>query len=83
MHDPALLSIVDGWVAQVEPEAFDDLLPLLRRTFSEFAKPERRMIGERVSRGAVVEAAPAELRLEAAGPALATVAGLLGWKESA
>ena len=83
VHDPALLSIVDGWVAQVEPEAFDDLLPLLRRTFSEFAKPERRMIGERVSRGAVVEAAPAELRLEAAGPALATVAGLLGWKESA
>ncbi len=50
LHDEALLAIVDGWVDEVSAELFDDLLPLLRRTFSEFSGPERRMIGERIVR---------------------------------
>lgn len=48
LHDEALLSIVDRWLAGVSGEVFDDLLPLLRRTFSTFTPPERREIGERV-----------------------------------
>ena len=48
LHDPGLLAVIDGWVAAVPEEQFDDLLPLVRRTFSGYSRPERRMIGERV-----------------------------------
>jgi hypothetical protein len=50
VHDEALLRLVDEWVATVAGDAFDDLLPLLRRTFSAFSKAERRLVGERVRR---------------------------------
>lgn len=50
LHDPALLAVLDEWVATVAPEAFDDVLPLVRRTFSAFSRPERRQVGERVRR---------------------------------
>jgi hypothetical protein len=39
---------VDGWVGEVASEPFDDLLPVLRRTFAAFGVAERRMIGDRV-----------------------------------
>jgi Family of unknown function (DUF5682) len=48
VHDQRLLSLVDGWLAGIPDEVFLEVLPLLRRTFSEFAGPERRAIGERV-----------------------------------
>ena len=51
IHDQRLLQLVDDWVAGVRDEVFDDVLPLLRRTFSAFSRPERREIGEQVSRG--------------------------------
>ncbi len=44
VHDAALLDVVDRWVAGVAAETFDDLLPLLRRTFSAFSTAERRSI---------------------------------------
>jgi hypothetical protein len=50
LHDDALLAVVDRWVSDVATEPFDDLLPLLRRTFSAFSAAERRMIGDRVTR---------------------------------
>ncbi len=48
VHDERLLGIVDDWIATVNRETFDDLLPLLRRTFGSFAAGERRMIGSAV-----------------------------------
>jgi len=51
LHEPDLLAAVDGWVAGVHGDTFDDLLPLLRRTFSRFQPAERRAIGEQVRRG--------------------------------
>jgi Family of unknown function (DUF5682) len=48
VHDENLLGLVDDWMATVNTETFDDLLPLLRRTFGTFAAGERRMIGEAV-----------------------------------
>jgi hypothetical protein len=47
-HDRRLLSLVDAWLAAIPAESFVEVLPLLRRTFAEFAAPERRAIGERV-----------------------------------
>jgi hypothetical protein len=82
VHDPALLAIVDEWVSGIAEHVFEDLLPLLRRTFSRFQPPERRSIGRQVARlgggGAAPVAAPARLDLERAQPAVAKVAALLG-----
>jgi hypothetical protein len=48
-HDDALLALVDDWLADIPADAFDDVLPLLRRTFGGFDAGERRAIGERVA----------------------------------
>ena len=47
-HDRELLAILDGWVASLSAQEFLDALPLLRRTFGEFAQPERTSIGRAV-----------------------------------
>jgi hypothetical protein len=49
IHSDGLMSIVDHWVGSLTDEAFNALLPLVRRTFSTFTAPERRAIGERAS----------------------------------
>jgi Family of unknown function (DUF5682) len=88
LHDPALLAVIDEWIAGASAERFDDLLPILRRTFSNFAAGERRQIGDAV-RAAASDAGTgprsraeggydAELDLERAEAALATVLELLG-----
>ncbi|QYF92229.1 hypothetical protein KY495_15865 [Massilia sp. PAMC28688] len=47
----ALWQILHGWVAGLSDDAFVELLPLLRRTFSTFEAAERRQLGERVVHG--------------------------------
>src|SRR5207244_9113383 len=51
LHDDALWQVLDRWVAELPPDTFIALLPLLRRTFATFTPPERRQMGERVRRG--------------------------------
>jgi len=46
LHDAALWGVLDAWVAGLKGEAFDTLLPLLRRTFARFDPAERRSLGE-------------------------------------
>jgi hypothetical protein len=50
LHDETLLRLIDGWLANVRADAFTQILPVLRRTFSTFPAGERRQIGERVRR---------------------------------
>jgi Family of unknown function (DUF5682) len=50
VHDDKLLSLTDGWLAGLSPDGFTAVLPALRRTFGEFAPPERRAIGEKAAR---------------------------------
>ena len=84
IHDPQLLALVDAWVEGVRGEAFDDLLPLLRRTFAEFSAAERKLLGEQVSRDARAAVAPEPAwNLEAAAPALAAASRILSKKEAA
>jgi hypothetical protein len=82
VHDRELLGVLDDWVATLNGEDFMDVLPLLRRTFSEFTAPERANIAdavkhlgngapERLSSGEPVDA-------ERAAGALRTVAMILG-----
>ena len=47
-HDRDLLAILDGWLASLSEQEFLDVLPLLRRTFGEFAAPERSSIDRAV-----------------------------------
>jgi hypothetical protein len=50
LHDDKLLNLADGWLAGLSADAFAAVLPALRRTFGEFAPPERRAIGDKAAR---------------------------------
>lgn len=41
LHHPVLWNTLDAWVRDLSSEFFQELLPLLRRTFSRFTPPER------------------------------------------
>ncbi len=41
IHNPALWNILDRWVDELPFAAMKELLPLLRRTFSNFSTPEK------------------------------------------
>ncbi|MFK4691704.1 DUF5682 family protein [Streptomyces pristinaespiralis] len=51
VHDERLLGLVDSWLTGVSAQAFTDVLPLLRRTFSAYEPGVRRTLGELVRRG--------------------------------
>ncbi|MFH8895167.1 DUF5682 family protein [Streptomyces coeruleorubidus] len=51
VHDERLLGLVDAWLTGVPAEAFTNVLPLLRRTFSAYEPGVRRTLGELVRRG--------------------------------
>ncbi|NKI40551.1 hypothetical protein HFV08_04645 [Streptomyces sp. LD120] len=51
VHDERLLGLVDRWLTGVPETAFNDVLPLLRRTFSAYEAGVRRSLGELVRRG--------------------------------
>jgi hypothetical protein len=82
VHDERLLRLVDRWLAEVAAEQFDEVLPLLRRTFGAFADPEKRAIGERAAAlgGAVPAARVAdgidEKRAELVIPVFAQLLGV-------
>lgn len=84
IHDSRLWQLLDGWLLNLDQDAFKELLPLLRRTFSTFTSPERRQIGERVretqaAEGEIFMAVDEEdLNLERIGPPLNMVRFLLG-----
>ena len=68
--------MIDEWVGTVAEDAFDDLLPLLRRAFARYEKAERRMIGEQLKRGAVFEATAGDFDATRAVPAVAEGRGI-------
>ncbi|GAA2895225.1 hypothetical protein Acy02nite_39540 [Actinoplanes cyaneus] len=80
VHDDALLTLVDEWLADVPEEAFEDVLPLLRRTFGTFEAGERRAIGERVAgpRAGAARAAVAAIDEKRAVSVLPVLGALLG-----
>lgn len=73
VHDARLLGLVDTWLTGVPAEAFTDVLPLLRRTFSAYEPGVRRTLGELVRRGpATAPATGTAAPYEAAAPGFAT-----------
>ena len=59
VHDERLLGLVDTWLTAVPADAFTDVLPLLRRTFSAYEAGVRRTLGELVRRGPAARTAAA------------------------
>ena len=81
IHDVELRALVDGWVAELSDSEFTDVLPLVRRTFSTFTPPERRLIGERLAAARSGRQPPrtvATYDLELAAAALAVVDQIFG-----
>ncbi len=84
IHDAPLLDLIDAWLTELPSAMFDDVMPLIRRTFGRFDWPERRMIGERVQRGGGGGAARTDVGVDVdrAAPAVDKVAALLGLDEA-
>lgn len=79
VHDDDLLELLDDWLADIAGDAFDDVLPLLRRTFGAFASGERRAIGDRIAHGRAAPAADGPVvDHERAAVVLPTLGTLLG-----
>lgn len=80
VHDTELLEVIDGWVASLRPEAFVDVVPLLRRTFGGFEPAERRQLSALVRGTSPATASGFGVGIDAARAmaALATVRALLG-----
>ncbi|GAA3492601.1 DUF5682 family protein [Streptomyces cremeus] len=77
VHDARLLGLLDSWLTEVPADAFTDVLPLLRRTFSAYEPGVRRTLGELVRRGPAppggtppAPGGPAEAGVPGFGPAL-------------
>lgn len=51
IHDERIWGVVDTWLTSLSEESFVQVLPLVRRTFADFAVGERRMMGEKVKQG--------------------------------
>jgi hypothetical protein len=68
IHDERLLGLVDSWLTGVSPDAFTDVLPLLRRTFSAYEPGVRRTLGELVRRGPAAPGGSPAAGAETAAP---------------
>jgi hypothetical protein len=81
LHDQDLFETVDRWITDMPQDAFDNVLPLLRRTVATFSVPERRSIGERIlaggrGRGTGTPSGIDEARAALVMPILATIVGV-------
>lgn len=68
VHDEALFGVLDSWLAGLTSDNFQEIIPLLRRTFSTFEQAERRNIGEKAKVGgsSVTSRASSDMGLDAA-----------------
>ena len=61
VHDERLLAIIDGWLNGLSRATFEQVCPIVRRTFSTFEKSERRQIGEKLARSSAPDASSGPL----------------------
>lgn len=48
LHDRALWGAIDGWLTALDPERFQAILPLLRRTFAAYPEGVRQQLQDRL-----------------------------------
>ncbi|MEO1621213.1 MAG: DUF5682 family protein, partial [Cyanobacteria bacterium J06632_3] len=81
LHDDSIWQVLDSWLSELPDQSFTVLLPLLRRTFSNFSMPERRQMGEHVLRSRQPlkpENATQVLDIDRANQSLTVLTKLLG-----
>jgi Family of unknown function (DUF5682) len=81
IHDRAILSLVDAWLADLGPDDFIEVVPVLRRALGAYNKPERRALADRIAmldREAAPDDLETDLPLDELSEALETVRLLLG-----
>ena len=79
LHDQVLFAIVDEWLAAPEEQHFVEILPVLRRVFSNFGAVERRRLLEQVGRDvALPRTAPGAIDEQAFAKALPLLKLILG-----
>jgi len=81
--DIDLWTMVNNWVEQLSEDVFNDVLPLLRRSFSHFTQPERRKLGEKVrsgSSGNIVVRTESNIDTERAKKGIEVVMKLMGYE---
>ena len=84
LHDARIWALIDGWLAELGDAHFQQVLPLVRRSFAEFSRSERRSLGERAAQPPKVAASGAvadrpvwnEARVARALPLLHQLLGL-------
>ncbi|RNI28243.1 hypothetical protein EFA69_19450 [Rufibacter immobilis] len=52
--DDRIWSIIDDWLADLSPETFQELVPILRRTFSDYTGAEKRKLASKAKSGGSV-----------------------------
>ncbi|MGJ5175660.1 DUF5682 family protein [Bradyrhizobium oligotrophicum] len=77
LHDQALRRIIDGWLAAIDGEAFNNLLPVMRRAFASFDRSERRrLLDELAKQRPLAVSAPSDtMPLQPLAPLPAGAAG--------
>lgn len=80
LHHAELWQTLDGWVRDLSEEHFTELLPLLRRTFSQFSDPERQKMLDLAKNGAPISGRHSdnEWDVDRAEGVLALVRGIFG-----
>lgn len=81
LHQESLFRAIDDWLVHIELEVFEEILPLIRRSFALFTKPERRQIGERVAGGASVFTVETSFNEERAMRVLPMIRQILGLRD--
>jgi hypothetical protein len=64
VHQDEVWIALDAWLASLQPEVFQEMLPLVRRAFSAFDGTERRAIADRIARGGKTVTADIDVALD-------------------
>jgi hypothetical protein len=78
LHDDRLFGAIDSWVRSIDDDTFITILPLLRRTFSNFPPAERRQLGEKIRWGSVASTKSGEMDWDRVASVLPIASQLLG-----
>ena len=64
IHHRELFDLLDTWLGELNEDTFREIVPLLRRAFTDFSLPERRQLLEIASSDAATPAAAAEAEFD-------------------
>jgi len=83
IHHPALWKITDQWIREMDMDDLQQILPLLRRTFSRFSPGERQrmlqLVMRKTNKKAVVEKPSGSVNNYDAERAAVIAEGVMGW----